>query len=119
MTDSGFEARPLAVDSRPRNSDPRPRRIVRQFCGLGPYAKFDGTMPLCTTGRWPGPERGTRASSGWHNPRVARRAPGGVVVVLVIVVAGLGFIVGGVFEFVVRETGTPARATILSCRTVG
>ena len=37
---------------------------------------------------------------------------------VVVVLAGLGFLAGGIFELVVQETGAPARATIVDCEDV-
>jgi len=37
---------------------------------------------------------------------------------VVVLVAGLAFLAGGIFELVVQETGRPARATIVDCEDV-
>ena len=47
-----------------------------------------------------------------------RRRVGGIVVAVVILLSGLGFIAGGIFELVVRQTGTPATARIVECHRV-
>lgn len=41
------------------------------------------------------------------------------MVALVVVLFGLGLMAGGIFEIVVVETGTPARARIIECHNVG
>ena len=51
---------------------------------------------------------------------MTRRLPAiSIIVVIVVLLSGLGLLAGGIFEIVVLETGTPAKARVIECHSVG